>query len=111
MTTNTSTIGSSAPANTQPAAQYLPAPKFLTEKQVAAEYNLSRSFLQKRRLQGGGPLYSGAGRSIRYAREDVDAWFADNRRASTSDTPSASGGKSRSKRTCGHCGCDCGRRV
>lgn len=105
MTTRTSYDISSA------TAAPLPAPKFLTEKQVAAEYSLSRSFLQKRRLKGGGPLYSGAGRAIRYAREDVDAWFANNRRASTSDTPSASAGKSRSKRPCGHCGCDCGGRA
>lgn len=53
----------------------------------AAEYcGSSASTFEKLRLTGGGPVYSKIGRRVVYRIEDLDAWLANNRRRSTSDT-------------------------
>ena len=53
----------------------------------AAEYiGLTKSTLEKRRLTGGGPVFSKLGRTVVYDRADLDAWVAARRRQSTSDT-------------------------
>jgi predicted DNA-binding transcriptional regulator AlpA len=51
---------------------------------TAALLSLSAQRLAKMRLEGGGPPYVKAGRSILYRREDVDAWLHAHRRRSTS---------------------------
>jgi hypothetical protein len=52
---------------------------------AAAKTGLSVQRLAKMRLDGTGPAYVKAGRSIRYLPEDLDAWLQANRRRSTSD--------------------------
>jgi hypothetical protein len=84
---------------------------YLSERQVEAEYGISRAFLQKSRRSGDGPIFFKPNGRVYYTREVLDAWFTASQRKSTSDTPSASGSKSRSKRPCSHCGCDCGGRA
>ena len=58
----------------------------------AAEYiGLSPATLEKRRLDGRGPLFLRlGGRSVGYAVEDLDAWIAaQKRRHSTSEPTTA----------------------
>lgn len=57
----------------------------------AAEYlGLARQTLAKLRWSGDSPPYFKVGRRVLYEREELDAWLAQRRRRSTSDTgPSA----------------------
>ncbi|MBJ7579370.1 helix-turn-helix domain-containing protein [Devosia sp. MC532] len=57
----------------------------LDAKAAANLLALSPSTLAKLRIYGGGPRYLKLGRRVAYAREDLDAWLDQNRRASTSD--------------------------
>lgn len=53
----------------------------------AAMYTgLTTSTLTKKRVFGGGPKYIKAGKRVVYDRNDLDAWMASLKRASTSDT-------------------------
>ncbi len=54
--------------------------------EAAAYCGSSASTFEKLRLKGGGPVYSKIGRRVVYRVEDLDAWLAENRRRSTSDT-------------------------
>ncbi len=49
---------------------------------------LSSRTLQRKRRDGTGPVYIKVGRLVRYRQSDLDAWLADQRRISTSDTGS-----------------------
>ena len=52
----------------------------------AAKYTkLSVSFLNKKRVFGGGPIYSRLGRRVVYEQADLDAWLNNNKFASTSE--------------------------
>jgi predicted DNA-binding transcriptional regulator AlpA len=52
----------------------------------AAEYvGLSKSYLDKARITGGGPKYIKLGQRVVYDTKDLDAWLDENRRRSTSD--------------------------
>jgi hypothetical protein len=56
----------------------------------AARYLVvSRSFLNKLRVLGGGPAYFKIGSRIVYALSDLDEWLAARRRTSTADTGKA----------------------
>ena len=56
----------------------------------AADYlRLAKSTLDHLRSAGHGPRYSKLGRKIVYDTRDLDKWFDDNRRRSTSDNPQA----------------------
>lgn len=54
---------------------------------AAAEFlGVHRSFLDRRRSEGGGPAFIRlSARKIVYARSVLDAWLADHERTSTSD--------------------------
>jgi hypothetical protein len=55
---------------------------------AAARYlGVSRSFLEKLRLSGGGPVYSKLGKTVVYDAADLDGWADARKRASTSDRP------------------------
>lgn len=55
----------------------------------AAEYiGLSASFLNKKRITGGGPKYIKLGNRVIYDVKDLEAWISANRRSSTSDMSS-----------------------
>ena len=57
---------------------------------IAADYiGLSRRSLEKLRCIGGGPRFFKRGRSVLYAIADLDAWFQEGARASTSARPAA----------------------
>lgn len=52
----------------------------LREKQVAQELGLSVRALQAWRSKGVGPVYLKLGRSVRYRREDLEAFMEAGRR-------------------------------
>lgn len=55
----------------------------------AAEYvALSRSFLDKSRCYGGGPIFSKLGASVVYSTDDLDTWLAANRQADNDNSDS-----------------------
>ena len=47
--------------------------------------SISKSTLEKWRVYGGGIPFIRAGRLVRYARSDIDAWMVARRIASTSE--------------------------
>jgi excisionase family DNA binding protein len=50
----------------------------------AAKYlGISRSWLDKKRLDGNGPPYLKLGRRVIYERSDLDAWATSKRRFQT----------------------------
>jgi predicted DNA-binding transcriptional regulator AlpA len=52
----------------------------------AARYvGLSKSTLEKYRVTGGGPVYASLGRIVVYESSDLDQWFNQRKRASTSE--------------------------
>jgi hypothetical protein len=80
-----------APGGSGPPAVTLPAPPPLFEPgafstPLAADYlGLSPATLETLRTRGGGPPFSKLGRRVVYAREDLDAWLVERKRASTAD--------------------------
>jgi hypothetical protein len=61
-------------------------PVALRPEQAARYLSLSVQRLARLRLDGTGPVYSRAGRSVLYLRQDLDSWLHANRRRSTSDS-------------------------
>lgn len=58
---------------------------FLTTQEAAEYLGLKPSTLEKWRVVGGGPEFRKlGGRSVRYHRDDLDAWAAANKRRNTS---------------------------
>ncbi|MBP0439092.1 helix-turn-helix transcriptional regulator [Tianweitania sediminis] len=51
----------------------------LRVKQAAAYVGLSKSYLDKARCYGTGPVYVKLGTTVIYRTEDLDAWVAGNR--------------------------------
>jgi len=67
---------------------------YLSTREAATYLGVSKTFLEHRRLSGGGPPYSkiGGGRTslVRYAKEDLDAWMVAHKVTSTSCPVSSS---------------------
>ncbi|MCH7666868.1 MAG: helix-turn-helix domain-containing protein [Acidobacteria bacterium] len=54
---------------------------------MAADYvRLSPATLETYRIRGGGPVFVKLGARVVYQREDLDAWLAERKRTSTSDS-------------------------
>jgi excisionase family DNA binding protein len=59
---------------------------FLTPKEAAAYLRVSKSYLDKLRVYGGGPKFLRFGkRKILYRKADLDFWAAQHRFGSTSE--------------------------
>jgi excisionase family DNA binding protein len=58
--------------------------RLLTQREAALAMRLSERTLERLRLQGGGPMFVKAGRSVRYREADLEAWIAARVVASTS---------------------------
>lgn len=76
-------------------ARSSPVQKLMTEPEVAAMLGVSRRWVQKARAAGTGPRYlklSGIerGGTVRYRRDDVDAWLKSKEAASTSEVKAPS---------------------
>ena len=63
--------------------------KSLNVEAAATYTGLSASTLNKLRVFGGGPVFLKLGRRVVYDPADLDAWLAERRRRSTSDSGQA----------------------
>lgn len=61
------------------------APQFIDERQAAAMLGMSIKWLQKKRLEGGGPPFQKFGRSVRYEVGAIVEYANGRTRRSTSD--------------------------
>ena len=68
---------------------------YLNTHQAARLLGLSTKTLARYRVSGTGPVFHRFGGRIRYLREDLDAWAASRRRASTVDDGSVLAGAAR----------------
>lgn len=59
--------------------------EILDTTQGAAEAHLSPSTMNKKRLDGSGPVFLKIGRAVRYRRRDIRAWLEKQTRNSTSE--------------------------
>ena len=66
-----------APHNPSPVNPQFPPkmPVTMNEQQVAEYLSMSVGSVRKWRRLGGGPKFIKIGRSVRYRREDVEAWL------------------------------------
>jgi predicted DNA-binding transcriptional regulator AlpA len=63
-----------------------PSDRYLTPSEAAIHLRVSKSYLDKLRVYGGGPQFLRLGkRKILYAAVDLDAWAASRRHNSTSE--------------------------
>ncbi len=60
---------------------------YLTPRAAADYLAISASMLAKLRVCGDGPTYSKIGRTVRYARRDLDSWMVAQSRCATSNVP------------------------
>jgi predicted DNA-binding transcriptional regulator AlpA len=51
--------------------------------EAAKHVGLSKSSLDKLRMQDGGPAFFKLGRAVVYSTDDLDRWLADKKRSST----------------------------
>lgn len=58
----------------------------LSVREAASYIGLSKSYLDKARVVGGGPAYSKFGSRIIYSISDLNSWRDANKRSSTSVT-------------------------
>jgi excisionase family DNA binding protein len=59
--------------------------RLLTQSEAAKMLRLSERTLERLRLQGGGPRYVKANRSVRYREADLEAWIEKRVVSSTSE--------------------------
>jgi hypothetical protein len=73
------------PPRTPRAAHLTPPPELLDELETAGYLRMSVAFLRSDRSRGhiggatAGPPFLRLGRTIRYRRDDLDAWLAEHR--------------------------------
>ena len=59
--------------------------KLLSTSEAAQYVGLSRSYLEKKRLTGGGPRYAKLGTRVVYDLSDLDAWVNARLRSYTAE--------------------------
>jgi predicted DNA-binding transcriptional regulator AlpA len=59
--------------------------RMLRVPEAATFLSVSVSYLNALRCRGGGPVFVRMGRAVAYHPDDLEAWLAARRRASTSD--------------------------
>ena len=59
--------------------------RLFTQGEAARLLRLSERTLERLRLQGGGPCFVKAGRSVRYRETDLEEWIAARVVSSTSE--------------------------
>lgn len=60
--------------------------KMLSTAEVATRLGLSISYLNKLRVEGGGPPFVKIGTRVIYDGADLNAWLASRKQRSTSET-------------------------
>ena len=63
--------------------------RLLTTAEAAQELGVTKSYLEKLRVYGSGPVFVKLGRSVRYEQSALDSWISLGRRRSTSDEDGA----------------------
>jgi predicted DNA-binding transcriptional regulator AlpA len=63
--------------------------KYLTTKEAADHIRLSESALEKKRVDGSGPVFVKLGKSVRYEISALDEWIAAGRHKSTTEPVAA----------------------
>jgi excisionase family DNA binding protein len=58
----------------------------LDTESAARLLGVSKSFLDKKRVRGGGPRFCKLGQRVRYRAADISAWLEAGQRESTSET-------------------------
>ena len=53
-------------------------PLFFTPQEAADCLRISKSFLDKLRVRGGGPKFIKVGNRVRYNRRDLSTWISSN---------------------------------
>ena len=66
-----------------------PIKEFLTTKEAAARVQLSESALEKKRVNGTGPVFVKLGKAVRYEVAALDEWTAAGRHKSTAEPVTA----------------------
>jgi predicted DNA-binding transcriptional regulator AlpA len=59
----------------------------ISVREAAAYLGISKSFLDKKRLDGTGPIYVKIGRSVAYDLGDLEIWVVGQKRRHTSEVP------------------------
>ena len=54
---------------------------------------VSKSYLNKLRVEGTGPVYCKLGRAVRYRSSDLDGWIASRKTTNTSQTTGGANGQ------------------
>lgn len=60
-------------------------PALLTQREVAEYLHKSEAWLERARVEGGGPKFIKCGRAVRYRADDLQAWMENNARQSTAE--------------------------
>jgi predicted DNA-binding transcriptional regulator AlpA len=63
----------------------------ISVREAAAYLGISKSFLDKKRLHGTGPVYLKIGRRVTYDLGDLETWVAGQKRRHTSEVARLSG--------------------
>jgi predicted DNA-binding transcriptional regulator AlpA len=63
--------------------------RVLSASQAAETLGVSKSWLDKLRVAGGGPHFIKLGRRVVYHHADLASWLSERRRASTSSVTTA----------------------
>jgi excisionase family DNA binding protein len=63
--------------------------KYLTTKEAADRVRLSESALEKKRVNGSGPVFVKLGKAVRYELSALDEWVAAGRHKSTAEPVTA----------------------
>ncbi len=58
--------------------------RFVSDKEAAAVFGLSRSWFQRARWRGDGPPFIKIGAAVRYDLDTLQGWFASRSATSTS---------------------------
>lgn len=56
--------------------------QYRTEKEIAEFLQISRSTMNRLRMEGGLPYYQ-VGRSVRFRMDEIEQWLTNNRHAQT----------------------------
>lgn len=64
--------------------------RWLTEQETSARLNISKKWLQKARIEGGGPRFAKFGGAVRYSIADLQDFEKSSVRKSTSDVGAGS---------------------
>lgn len=59
-------------------------PFLMSPAQAALSLGVSRSYLDKKRVSGGGPSYIKLGRNVRYYPAELERWVLEHKRDNTS---------------------------